>query len=1173
MAEFKILKIDNSKDAAVKSGSWKNPGASFYDQLLNAIHSEGDVPVGKEALDEAIKKGTFAGWAELLKEAYLIAPVSQIKNSPHGVTPFSRSGCKYPHHVIRNGKLVVSIPGLKGAYSRACQQNAFHGELKEHLMKHFKEMEMDTYYTKEGTMMIGEEATATRRIDENFDSINTFLMERTGLNLFGQDDGLFIESVIEGSPEKPVLTSDFAEEVGEKTPEALFKWMHENIEYDNTIEGWKLRSAPQLYMDKKGNCHDQSYFASLILHSWGYNNFQLFFVEFSKDTDVGGNTHTLTYYIGDDHQYYWFENAWEDQAGIHGPYNYKEDIKNAILDAYRNDNDLNSHQYDGIVFGEHPNYRLGMTIGQYVESWHLNDDRYFNTNEDSEMYFRVEYKGHGVYDALKMAMGFERWKEEMAKGTFAWLPKPIEYSASYRSWFTRAGYKMFMNKLGDLINRYLDRKYLFVKSTKELDGAVVYRDTYQVVVDISETTKESMNWIENFVHDEVFRENADVTTMADVKKKFNTPEELLKWMDCIEYGWTDKFGDARNTDEDIDTEDMFKYYKSQSPQQLIRSKRGVCWDQTALELEWFQSKRIPCAEIYVELEDGENCPSHTFIIFQKKDNPESQEVFWFEHSWGHFKGIHPYDTLRDCIRGVVDQFVRSAGHKMDDEDCPKIILTRYTKGRKYGLSLEQYMDFAHKQFPVDMGDLQYDDIFCESVTFTEVTDIMKQEIPGNHKPYTMETLPKYMYFASRNKHTTVQNEKVFLTPYPGIASIFIIDTSKAIAEQYKKTHGKYPERLSCNTSYKEWEELESEDLCRPLKHVHVTHNIPSLTETIKGRSKGFIHVIDITKIRDQLKLFSSKDPDREVYYDGGLPLKPVKIIEHSLSWEMNYSESNMKHHGEGILERASVLPKADDLEWMNYYHEAAEDEKKEGEKKEGENSEGENTQSEAPTEETPTEAPTSEPEAASEPAPAEEGPPDLIDAPIEDQPIEEPAGDDKPTEEPKAEEPKKPESRPKKVDRKEHGKNGVRRKKLYMAFIDWAKEFNPKNTFGSIFDEDAFTVSYPFVPEAMRYFYRLANPMLCVLDGDLTFFPASELNKINKNNKDINDIFIFAATPEDLRVFNRSDRKVYKATSDDSGKITLGEALGDSFDLYLQEMVGKGDILYGKIEESVEEDE
>lgn len=185
----------------------------------------------------------------------------------------------------------------------------------------------------------------------------------------------------------------------------------------------------------------------------------------------------------------------------------------------------------------------------------------------------------------------------------------------------------------------------------------------------------------------------------------------------------------------------------------------------------------------------------------------------------------------------------------------------------------------------------------------------------------------------------------------------------------------------------------------------------------------------------------------------------------------------------------------------------------------------------------------------------------------EDVPREEP--EETPPEEQVKEEKPKELSRSKQTDAAESNKNGIRRKKLYIAFIEWCKEYNNKNIFGSIFDKDVFKVSYPFVPDEMRYFYRLANPMLCVLGGQLTFFPVSELRKLNSKNNKLNEMMIFAATPNDLRIFNLKDKKIYIGTGKDN-TIELGEVLADSFDLYIQNMIKKGDILNGPIEESVE---
>ena len=390
MTSFKLLKIDNSKKAAINRGKWKNPGAALYDQLLNSCFIKGKVPVDADGMKKAIKNGDYKDWSYFIKEAYAVAPVDKISNSPHGVTPFSKSGCKYPHHVLNGDKLVVSIPGLRAAYICARNQGVLVNHTPEnkaivaHFNRHFRELGLKpVWHHGEFYLMESHEV----RIEENFDFINRVLYEQAGINLFSEENvqtEYVSEAVIEGPDDHPVLTSDFNREVGEKTPEALYDWMHENIEYDNTIHGWKLREAAQLYIDKKGNCHDQAYFEALVLNSWGYDARIMFFVEYKLDSDAGGNTHSLCYYRTREpgSKYYWFENAWEDWTGIHGPYDTVNDIKNAVLNTYNEDNNINYHKFDGIVFSTRSNFRPGMGLGEYVESWPLEDDHLFKKDVD-----------------------------------------------------------------------------------------------------------------------------------------------------------------------------------------------------------------------------------------------------------------------------------------------------------------------------------------------------------------------------------------------------------------------------------------------------------------------------------------------------------------------------------------------------------------------------------------------------------------------------------------------------------------------------------------------------------------------------------------------------------------------------------------------------------------------
>lgn len=102
------IQIDNSKEKSV-SGVWKNPRRKLFVPISNASNSK-----------------------ELLKEAYLVNDGSY--ENPE------ISKMKYPHHVIKDGILVIHKDGLEAAFKRAKQQGIFEGNIKNHIERHYKEL-------------------------------------------------------------------------------------------------------------------------------------------------------------------------------------------------------------------------------------------------------------------------------------------------------------------------------------------------------------------------------------------------------------------------------------------------------------------------------------------------------------------------------------------------------------------------------------------------------------------------------------------------------------------------------------------------------------------------------------------------------------------------------------------------------------------------------------------------------------------------------------------------------------------------------------------------------------------------------------------------------------------------------------------------------------------------
>lgn len=113
------ITIDNNKEVAINSNSWENPGKSLYERLMGCENEK-----------------------ELLDEAYLVVE-NGYKDSPS-------EHLKYPHHSIKDGKLVVNIAGLKAAFARASQMGIDNGSVEEHLKRHYREMglNMDNFEQK-----------------------------------------------------------------------------------------------------------------------------------------------------------------------------------------------------------------------------------------------------------------------------------------------------------------------------------------------------------------------------------------------------------------------------------------------------------------------------------------------------------------------------------------------------------------------------------------------------------------------------------------------------------------------------------------------------------------------------------------------------------------------------------------------------------------------------------------------------------------------------------------------------------------------------------------------------------------------------------------------------------------------------------------------------------------
>ena len=161
------ITIDNSKESAINSGTWSNPGSKLYERLLKSQNSK-----------------------SLLNEAYLIIG-NNYKESPS-------SNLKYPHHTLSGDKLVINIAGIKAASSRLNQmksQNKIspdeYQKAMSHINKHRNELELDKLDKPNGKESTMIEASKMAKILKEENACNKYVSCDEKYVYYSNDSGKF----------------------------------------------------------------------------------------------------------------------------------------------------------------------------------------------------------------------------------------------------------------------------------------------------------------------------------------------------------------------------------------------------------------------------------------------------------------------------------------------------------------------------------------------------------------------------------------------------------------------------------------------------------------------------------------------------------------------------------------------------------------------------------------------------------------------------------------------------------------------------------------------------------------------------------------------------------------------------------------------------------------------
>ena len=172
-------------------------------------------------------------------------------------------------------------------------------------------------------------------------------------------------------------------------------------------------------------------------------------------------------------------------------------------------------------------------------------------------------------------------------------------------------------------------------------------------------------------------------------------DKIMDTLNNIEYGFKDKNGNNLINSEIWDKE-FHNFYYLLSPEELLDSKCGVCWDQVELERKLFNNANIECDTYFIYIDDNENLPSHTFLTFQLNN-----KYYWFEHSWYDMKGIHEYNNLEKLLNDVKIKFLDSRKNEINPDLNYDIFMYKYNQP-KYHINCDEFYDYIKTQKKINV---------------------------------------------------------------------------------------------------------------------------------------------------------------------------------------------------------------------------------------------------------------------------------------------------------------------------------------------------------------------------------------------------------------------------------------------------------------------------------------
>ena len=123
-----------------------------------------------------------------------------------------------------------------------------------------------------------------------------------------------------------------------------------------------------------------------------------------------------------------------------------------------------------------------LLTGDFTKTININESNIIQESLDTDRYYRVSVNGIGIYQALKMKVGWYDFKEIIKSPNIKWLPSPPSYYSDNYSFFTSYGFSVFKQRTLPIMLKYFKPEEIKIEENIGYPGKLVYKDRFQVIV-------------------------------------------------------------------------------------------------------------------------------------------------------------------------------------------------------------------------------------------------------------------------------------------------------------------------------------------------------------------------------------------------------------------------------------------------------------------------------------------------------------------------------------------------------------------------------------------------------------------------------------------------------------------------------------------------------------------